>query len=127
MSEKIGVVLLNLGGPDSLDAVEPFLFNLFSDPDIIDFPFAKTIGAIPGIGPLYAQVIGGHNILVYAAAAAVPFTWWVIYRTRFGLRLRAAGENPHALDTAGVSVAAMRYLAMAMCVDLDLLVVGKKK
>ena len=38
MIEKIGVVLLNLGGPDSLDAVEPFLFNLFSDPDIIDFP-----------------------------------------------------------------------------------------
>ena len=38
MSDKIGVVLLNLGGPDSLEAVEPFLFNLFSDPDIIDFP-----------------------------------------------------------------------------------------
>jgi ferrochelatase len=38
MDEKIGVVLLNLGGPDSLDAVEPFLFNLFSDPDIINFP-----------------------------------------------------------------------------------------
>lgn len=40
MTEKIGIVLLNLGGPDSLDAVEPFLFNLFSDPDIIDFPFS---------------------------------------------------------------------------------------
>jgi protoporphyrin/coproporphyrin ferrochelatase len=40
MDERIGVVLLNLGGPDSLDAVEPFLFNLFSDPDIIDFPFS---------------------------------------------------------------------------------------
>lgn len=40
MSEKIGVVLLNLGGPDSLDAVEPFLFNLFNDPDIIDFPLS---------------------------------------------------------------------------------------
>ena len=40
MIEKIGVVLLNLGGPDSLDAVEPFLFNLFSDPDIIDFPLS---------------------------------------------------------------------------------------
>lgn len=38
MTQKIGVVLLNLGGPDSLEAVEPFLFNLFSDPDIIDFP-----------------------------------------------------------------------------------------
>ena len=40
MSEKIGIVLLNLGGPDSLDAVEPFLYNLFCDPDIIDFPGA---------------------------------------------------------------------------------------
>ena len=38
----------------------------------------------------------------------------MIYRTRFGLRLRAAGENPHALDTAGVSVANMRYLAMVI-------------
>jgi ferrochelatase len=38
MAETIGIVLLNLGGPDSLDAVEPFLYNLFSDPDIIDFP-----------------------------------------------------------------------------------------
>jgi protoporphyrin/coproporphyrin ferrochelatase len=38
---KIGVVLFQLGGPDSLDAIEPFLYNLFCDPDIIDFPFAK--------------------------------------------------------------------------------------
>ena len=38
MTEKIGVVLLNLGGPDSLEAVEPFLYNLFVDPDIINFP-----------------------------------------------------------------------------------------
>lgn len=38
---SLAVVLFQLGGPDSLDAVEPFLFNLFSDPDIIDFPFAK--------------------------------------------------------------------------------------
>lgn len=38
MGEPIGVVLLNLGGPDTLEAVEPFLYNLFSDPDIIDFP-----------------------------------------------------------------------------------------
>ena len=38
---KTGVVLFQLGGPDSLDAVEPFLYNLFRDPDIIDFPFAR--------------------------------------------------------------------------------------
>jgi len=40
MSDRIGVVLFQLGGPDSLDAVEPFLFNLFTDPDIIDLPLA---------------------------------------------------------------------------------------
>ncbi len=39
--KRVGVVLFQLGGPDSLDAVEPFLYNLFSDPDIIDFPLAK--------------------------------------------------------------------------------------
>ena len=38
---RIGVVLFQLGGPDSIDAVEPFLYNLFSDPDIIDFPLAS--------------------------------------------------------------------------------------
>src|SRR4051812_1965947 len=38
---RIGVVLFQLGGPDSLEAIEPFLFNLFCDPDIIDFPFAR--------------------------------------------------------------------------------------
>jgi protoporphyrin/coproporphyrin ferrochelatase len=41
VGRKIGVVLFQLGGPDSLDAIEPFLYNLFSDPDIIDFPFAR--------------------------------------------------------------------------------------
>src|SRR4029077_7105936 len=40
-SRRIGVVLFQLGGPDSIDAVEPFLYNLFSDPDIIDFPLAS--------------------------------------------------------------------------------------
>lgn len=38
---RLGVVLFQLGGPDSLDAIEPFLYNLFCDPDIIDFPFAR--------------------------------------------------------------------------------------
>ena len=39
-------------------------------------------------------------------------TWWVLYRTRFGLRLRAVGENPGAVDTAGVSVVRLRYAAV---------------
>jgi simple sugar transport system permease protein len=80
----------------------------------IVLPGAETIGAIPVIGPLYREVISGHNIIVYAAAAAVPLVCWVVYKTRYGLRLRAAGENPHALDTAGVSVAGVRYRALML-------------
>jgi len=38
---KLGVILFQLGGPDSIEAIEPFLYNLFCDPDIIDFPFAR--------------------------------------------------------------------------------------
>jgi ABC-type uncharacterized transport system permease subunit len=84
--------------------------------DPITLPFADSIGnAIPILGPLYREVISGHNILVYAAALAVPLTGWVVYRSRFGLRLRAVGENPSAVDTAGISVAKLRYQALVIC------------
>lgn len=46
MPKRLGVVLFQLGGPDTLEAIEPFLYNLFCDPDIIDFPFAR-IGRKP--------------------------------------------------------------------------------
>lgn len=45
-TRRLGIVLFQLGGPDSLEAIEPFLYNLFCDPDIIDFPFAR-IGRKP--------------------------------------------------------------------------------
>jgi ABC-type uncharacterized transport system permease subunit len=57
----------------------------------------------------------GDNILVYAALLSVPLTWWIIGRTRFGLRLRAVGEMPLAVDTAGISVAWLRYRAVLIC------------
>ena len=40
-NRRVGIVLFQLGGPDTLEAIEPFLYNLFCDPDIIDFPFAR--------------------------------------------------------------------------------------
>ena len=46
---------------------------------------------------------------IILAFAAVPFTWYTLYRTPFGLRLRAVGENPEAADAAGIRVARMRY------------------
>ncbi|MEZ5752327.1 MAG: ABC transporter permease [Paracoccaceae bacterium] len=80
--------------------------------DEVTLPFAGAIGQIPFVGPLYAEVLSGHRILVYIGLLAVPLTWWILYRTRFGLRLRAVGENPAAVDTAGVSVVKLRYAAV---------------
>ncbi|MBJ7420824.1 MAG: ABC transporter permease, partial [Rhodoferax sp.] len=60
------------------------------------------------------QALLGHNLLVYATYALVPLSWYVLYRTRFGLRLRAVGENPHMVDAAGVSVLRLRYAALAI-------------
>ncbi|MGO7203613.1 ABC transporter permease, partial [Rhizobium ruizarguesonis] len=64
----------------------------------IILPGADAAREIPIIGPIYANVISGNNVLTYLAFLAVPFSWWVLYRTRFGLRLRAVGENPGAVD-----------------------------
>jgi ABC-type uncharacterized transport system permease subunit len=51
---------------------------------------------------------------IVLAFALVPAVAYVLYRTRFGLRLRAAGENPEAADAAGIAVMRLRYLAVAL-------------
>ncbi len=80
----------------------------------ITLPFAEAFASVPIVGPIYANLISGHNVLLYAAFATVPLTWWILFRTRFGLRLRAVGENPAAVDTAGVSVSRLRYAAVVI-------------
>lgn len=81
----------------------------------ITLPFANEMQAVPVFGPFYHEVMSGHTVLVYLAFALVPLSWFVLYRTRFGLRLRAVGENPAAVDTAGVSVVRMRFAAAVIC------------
>jgi simple sugar transport system permease protein len=76
------------------------------------WPWAVQARRAPLPGLIYADLISGHNLLVYLAAALVPLSAWVLYRTRFGLRLRAVGENPTAVDAAGLSVAGLRYQAV---------------
>ncbi|WP_099594218.1 ABC transporter permease [Paramylibacter kogurei] len=67
---------------------------------------------IPIIGTIYRQLISGHSLLVYMALLAVPLCAFILYRTRYGLRLRAVGEKPESVDSAGVSVAWLRYRAL---------------
>jgi simple sugar transport system permease protein len=64
--------------------------------------------------PVLSQLLSGHKPIVYMAILLVPISWYVLYRTSFGLRLRAAGENPEAADTAGVSVERIRYAGVLL-------------
>jgi len=74
----------------------------------------EVVAQVPFIGQALALAFFGHNLMVYGALVLVVFVWWLLYRTRFGLRLRAAGENPTMVDAAGVSVKGLRYQALAL-------------
>jgi general nucleoside transport system permease protein len=70
-------------------------------------PFdVPVLSAIPIIGPLFFTKTYATTWLMLAILA---LSWFVMYRTRFGLRLRACGEHPHAADAAGINVFRMRY------------------
>lgn len=116
-NKKIGVVLFQLGGPDSLDAIEPFLYNLFCDPDIIDFPLAKVArpilakliskGRSRKVRDHYAEIGGGSPIrrITEQQAAAleaelradlnarvfVAMRYWHPFSTETISRVRLAG------------------------------------
>lgn len=87
---------LVFGESSVLPSVEPFgQYSLFGD--------------LPFLGPIFRQYL-----LTYVAfIGLIPLAWWLLYRTRLGLQLRAVGENPEAADAAGVSVFRTRYLALA--------------
>jgi len=81
----------------------------------LDLPFVGALKDIPILGPIYDIAISGHAAPVYLAVLALVLTALTLKHTRFGLRLRAVGENPAAVDTAGVSVAGLRYAAVIIC------------
>ena len=105
LTVTIGIAIFAQGGQT------PFLSSdqRFSS---ITLPFAQAAGSIPIIGTIYKEILSGHNLLVWLAFVAVGLTSLIVFRTSFGLRLRAVGEKPEALDSAGISVVAMRYQAV---------------
>jgi simple sugar transport system permease protein len=84
-------------------------------PDLV-LPFGPWAREhVPVVGVFYDEFVSGHAAPVYLAFLCVLLTALVLKRTRFGLRLRAVGENPAAVDTAGISVAGLRYAAVIIC------------
>ncbi len=80
----------------------------------VELWFVDAFDNIPVLGAVYRELISNHNILVYLALVMVPATALLLYKTRFGLRLRAVGEVPEAVDSAGVSVTWLRYRAVIL-------------
>lgn len=74
----------------------------------------QAAGDWPLVGPVVVRGLLSHNIMVYLALALVPAVWWLLWRSRFGLRLRAVGENPAMVEAAGVSVRRMRFSALGL-------------
>ena len=78
----------------------------------LEWPLVETLSQIPVLGHIYGELISGHKGIVYLALLAVPLSAFVLAKTRVGLRLRAVGEAPAAVDSAGISVPVLRYQAL---------------
>lgn len=107
MTVVIGIALFAQGGqtpqlPSSV-RLGPWLPGL-----------ADAINQLPLVGVVLGDGLLRHNAMVYLALALVPVVWWLLFKTRFGLRLRAVGENPRMVDAAGVSVQRLRYAALSL-------------
>jgi ABC-type uncharacterized transport system permease subunit len=105
LAPALGLAWFNQGGqtPQLMGAGQRFLG--------LAWPGSQVARSHPVPGLAYAELLSGQNALVYLAAVLMPVSAWVLYKTRFGLRLRAVGENPLAVDTAGISVGRLRYEA----------------
>lgn len=75
---------------------------------------AAALNPLPFVGPILGEGLLAHTGLVYVALLLVAGVSWLVYRTRFGLRLRAVGENPHMVEAAGLSVQGLRYAALSL-------------
>ncbi len=64
--------------------------------------------------PVLGDIFFSHSIMTYGAFALVPVSWWALNKTTWGLKIRAVGQNPEAVDSLGVSVTAVRYAAVSL-------------
>ncbi|MBX3287810.1 MAG: ABC transporter permease [Acidobacteria bacterium] len=91
-------------------------FLMLGLPALISGVIYDSTGSTPQIDQAHKlpQVVNGLSIVSVLALILVPLAWYVLYKTPFGLRLRAVGENPEAADSAGVSVTRLRYSAVVI-------------
>ena len=72
---------------------------------------------IPGLKsiPFIGSVLSGHNFITYVGWILVALTWFLLYKTKLGLNIRAVGENEEAAQSAGINVLKTRFIALTFC------------
>jgi general nucleoside transport system permease protein len=103
----IGFYLFGLGMSELL-----FQVTLGTVETVSGFPLVRLplLGSLPVVGDL----LFNHDMMVYAAYALVPIAWFMLNKTTWGLKIRAAGQNPAAADSLGVNIAAVRYATVTL-------------
>jgi len=123
MGLAMAFVTVNLHAEQGISGIGFYLFGL----GLSDLLFQKLLGTVetvkgfPKINipvlsdlPVVGEIFFQQNILVYVAFALVPIAWFVLNKTTLGLKIRAAGENPEAADSLGVSIARVRYFTVIL-------------
>ncbi|MBJ2355938.1 ABC transporter permease [Sphaerochaeta sp. S2] len=103
----IGLQMFGVGTAGTL--FRHFIGGTQSVPGIGNLPI-PGLSKIPFIGPIFFS----HNVLVYLAFLFVPLAWYILFKTPWGLRVRAVGTNPRAADSIGIQVNRVRYQALAV-------------
>ena len=111
----ISGTVLNLIAPALAVFLTKVLFAGKGQTDVIKVKFGKfdfpILADIPFIGPIF---FGKTSLLAYVGIVMAFVVWYIVYKTRFGLRLRSVGENPQAADTLGINVYKMRYAGVLL-------------
>ncbi len=116
-------ISITLQAEQGISGIGIYLFGLGMS-DLLYQKLIGTVETISGFRPIYipwlsdipviGEIFFNQNILVYIAFALVPISWFVLNKTTLGLKIRAVGENPEAVDTLGVSVSGVRYLTVTL-------------
>lgn len=123
MGLLMAVISVTLQAEQGISGIGLHLFGM----GLSSLLFKKTMGSvqsitgfqpvrIPLLGdiPVIGEVLFNHNVLVYGAFLLVPVAAFILNKTTFGLKVRAAGQNPQAADTLGVNVNRIRYTTVIL-------------
>lgn len=125
MALIFGFATINLGAEQVLSGLAINMFALGSTGFLMrlvwgveGIPITPAMNTIPipvlSSIPILGPVLFNQQILTYLAYITVPFAYWLLYKSRWGLELRAVGEKPQAADTVGIGVNATRYFAVLL-------------